>query len=172
MGQIKKNQGYTLIELVLLMSLIIILAVSAIPFFINVGETKAEAAAKKLISDLTYARQLARNYNDIHGISFDSAAETYTVHQYNPSTFSSTTVTDPLTRSNMVINYSQIAGLSGVNIQSVNFGGTSIIRFSTMGAPQDGNGTDLATAGTVVLEEGGVTRTIQVQPNTGEISQQ
>lgn len=165
-------KGYTLIELVLVLGVLAILSVSAIPFFTNVGETKVEAAAKKLVSDLTYVRQLARNYNAIHGISFDATANTYTVHLYDPIGDTETAVTDPLTRTAMVIDFSQVPFLSGVDIQSPNFGGTDTVRFSSMGDPQNGTGTNLTTSGSVILEEGGATRTITIQPNTGEVSEQ
>lgn len=159
-----------MVELVITITLIGILALVAIPSFINVGEVNVEAAATKLLSDLTYARQLARNQNGIYGISFDEALETYTVHLYDPATNTQTTVTDPLTRSSMVINFNTLTSLQGVDIQNPTFGGTTVIRFTPKGIPQNGTNNDLTAAGSVTLSHGGRSRTLWVQPRTGELS--
>ncbi len=166
----RNGTGFTIVELIMTMMLIGILSMVAIPFFADVPSAKVDSAAKKLVSDLSYTRQLARNRNEIYGISFNVDADQYTVHLYNPSTNTETTVTDPMTRTPMVIDLTQMPGLSGVDIQAAGFGGSSKVRFSPHGVPAKGSGTILATAGTVVLEEGGVTRTVAVQPSTGEVS--
>lgn len=167
-----KNHGFTLIELVLTLSLLSILGVSAITAMVNVGTMKADVAAQKLMADLAYARELARSRNVIHGVSFNAATDTYTVYQFNPATGVETAVTSPHTQTPMVINYATAPGLTGVDIQNPSFGGGSNIRFAPIGTPQIPGGAALAAAGTVVLAQGGVSRTVSVQPNTGEVNKQ
>ncbi len=166
------NKGFTLVELVMLITVLAIMSVVAVPIFTDIGSVKAVGAAKKLVSDLSLARQLARTRNGIYGISFNAALDTYTVHLYDPLTATETPVTDPLTRSPMVVDFTSLPGLSGVDIQNPVFGGTSVVRFTPQGIPQNDAGVDLGAAGSVVLQNGGQTRTITVQPGTGEVSEQ
>ncbi len=166
------SHGFTLIELVLGIVVLGVVSVVSIPLFVNVGSGKVDAAARKVLSDLTYSKQLARNRSGVYGISFNAATNTYTVHQYDPTTGTSTTVTDPLTQQPMVVDFSQIPGVTGTDIQSATFGGTSIVRFPSSGIPQGGNSVNLAVAGSVVLALGGSSRSVVVQPGTGEVSVQ
>ncbi len=167
-----KHHGFTLIELVLTLSLLSILGVSAITAMVNVGTMKADVAAQKLVADLSYARELARSHNAIHGVSFNAAADTYTVYQFDPNTGLETAVTSPHTETPMLINFATAPGLTGVDIQDPNFGGGSNIRFAPIGTPQLPGGAALVAAGTVVLSQGGRARTVSVQPNTGEVNKQ
>ncbi len=169
---VKRNQGFTLIELVMTMLLLGTLSIVAIPYILNLSAAKAKAAAHKLVSDLSYARQLARSRNTIHGVSFDATANTYTVFSFDPITSTETPVTNPLTRQQMIIDFAQEHGLIGVDIQAPSFGGTTKVRFPPMGIPQSGDGTVLATAGSVQLSYSGESRTVFIQPNTGEVSYQ
>lgn len=164
------SKAFTQVELVIMVVLIAIMAVAAIPFFVDVGAARVDSAFRKMVSDISYARQLARNRSGIYGVEFDTAAETYTVFLYDPATALKTTVTDPATRSPMVIDFNTIPGLAGVDIQNPAFGGTNEIRFTSKGVPQNANGVDLAAAGTVVLTEGYDSRTVAVQPETGEVT--
>lgn len=168
----RHERGFTLIELVLVVTVIGILSLSAIPAFNDNGASRADAAARKLVSDISYARKLARTRNGVYGVNLDVNTETYTVHSFNPATGVETPVTDPLTLTPMAVAISQIPGLGGIDIQSANFGGNSIIRFTSQGFPQTSAGAALAAAGTIVVSRAGVTRTVFVQPNTGEVTYQ
>ena len=168
----KRNQGFTLIELVLTMLLLGTMSIVAIPFILNLSAVKAEAAAYKLVSDVSYARQLARSRNTIHGVSFDATTDTYTIFSFDPITSTETPVTNPLTRQPMIIDFAQERGLIGVDIQAPSFGGTTKVRFPPMGIPQNGDGAVLAAAGSVLLTYSSESRTVLIQPNTGEVSYQ
>lgn len=164
--------GFTLIELVLMIGVLGIVSVAAVTFFSNLGNVKSEAAARKLVSDLAYARHLATTRNTSHGVSFDTASNAYTVYVYDSGTGAETPVTDPLRRVPMVIDLDSFPGLSGSTIGNPLFGVTTNVRFSPgQGIPEDGNGTVLAAPGSVeVSEYGGVLRSVVVQPGTGEVS--
>lgn len=167
-----KNRGFTMIELVLTITILAIVGISAIPAFVDIGPSQCDGASRKLVSDISYARRLAQNRNGIYGISFDASMETYTVYLYDPVADMKTTVTDPLTASPMVVDFSELPGLKNIDIQSPNFEGDIEAQFNSQGIPQDINGAPLTMAGSVVLSSGGNSRTITVQPNTGEVSYQ
>jgi prepilin-type N-terminal cleavage/methylation domain-containing protein len=168
----RRHSGFTLIELVLVIGLISILSVAVYASFPNVGQIKVETAAHKISQDITFARRLARNRNGIFGVSFDAAADTYRVYLFDPATSTETPVIDPLTRGSMTVNLRTFPGLEGVDIQNPSFGGTTGVRFPPQGIPQNGNGVNLAAAGSVQLVVGSAMHSVSVQPRTGEVSQQ
>jgi len=168
----REIQGFTLVEVVLVLTVMAIVSITAIPAFMNTGGAQCDSAARKLVSDISYARRLAQNRNGIYGVSFNALAETYSVYLYDPSTSTKTTVTDPLIGMPMLVDFKTIPGLKGIDIQNPNFKGSSETRFNPQGVPQDASGVALTSAGSVVLSAGGKTRTIYVQPNTGEVSYQ
>ena len=59
----KKEAGFTLVELVLIIVILGILAVFAVPRMVDTTATKAAAAARKLQSDIAYAQELAMTRN-------------------------------------------------------------------------------------------------------------
>jgi hypothetical protein len=161
-----------MVELVLSMTLMSLVSVAAVPSFINVGSAACDGAARKLVSDLSYARRLAQTRNAVYGITFDASAQTYTVHLYDPVTNLETSVGDPLTGTPMIVDFDEIPGLKGVQIQNPDFGGGATTRFTPQGVPEDAAGNPLVTEGRIVLARGGTLRTILIQPNTGEVSYQ
>jgi len=124
--KLRQKKGFTLVELIMTMLLMAVMAAVAIPLFVDLHSVKVDSAAKKLVSDLSYARQLARNRNAIYGVSFDVVANSYTVYLYNPATNSETPVTDPMTRTPMIVDLTQLSGLRGVDILSAFFAGNSM----------------------------------------------
>lgn len=147
-----------------------ILAVSATTAYFGVEDTRVDGAARRLASDLAYARQMATTENEIFGIAFDTVNDTYTVHEYDADTDTETTIASSLTQTAAATNFDNIPGMEGVTIQAASFGGTATVRFSSTGVPQDDNEADLAAQGSVVLNHSGSTKTITVQANTGEIN--
>ncbi len=164
-----RQKGFTLVELVLTITVLSTLALTAIPLFTNTGAAISEGATRKLVADISLARRLARSRSGIYGVSFDAVNNTYTVHVYDPNTGTSTPATDPLTNTPMIVDLSSLPGLAGTDIQNPDFGGTSILRFNSQGIPQNGAGADLANAGSLVIASGGDYQTLTVQPNTGEV---
>ncbi len=164
------QKGYTLIETMLTLTLCSVVAVTAIPAFQNTGRSQCDGAARKLVSDLSYARRLAQSRNALYGISFNAATDQYTVSLKSGGV--ETAVTDPLTNTSMTVDFTKLPGLKGVDIQSPSFGNTTKVWFNPQGIPQDASDSVLTTSGSVVLAHGGASKTVYVQPNTGEVSYQ
>lgn len=170
-----KFSGFTAVELVLTLTIAAIVGITAIPIFADLGGSQAEGVARKLVSDLSYARRLARSRNGVYGITFNAGADQYTVSYYDLSSGAETPVTDPLTGTDMLADFSRISGifgLKGIDIRTPNFGGGAKALFSPEGVPADATGLALTTAGSVVLAGGGRTFTVSVQPNTGMVRYQ
>ncbi len=161
------SRGFTLTELIVIISILGILSWIAYPKVVAMDEIKLDAAARRLAADLRYAQSLAMSRRVIHGVLFDPAAETYTVFAPSPST----PVTDPADRARtLTVNYTSRTEFQGVLVQSAAFGTTPGVTFDYFGVPRDTGGVDLGSAGRVVLSYQGQTDTVFVAPQTGMVT--
>lgn len=157
------NKGFTLIELIAVLTIIVILAVSAIIPITSTARIKLDGAANKIMFDLRFAQQLAINRHTSCGVSFNIGGNSYFV-------YISTTATkakDPLTREDLIVNFNTDKKYNGVSFVSTNFG--DLIYFNYRGTPYNSVGSPLASQGTVNLQNGSYTKTITIQPETGEV---
>lgn len=160
-------RGFTLTELLVMLSIIGILSWLAFPKMVAMDEIKLDTAARRLTADLRYAQSLAMSRRIIHGILFSPATEQYTVFAPNAAT----PVTDPADRArNLIVDYTTRTEFKGVLIQSATFGTTPGVTFDYFGVPRDTAGTDLSATGFVVLSYQGQTDTVFVAPQTGMVT--
>ncbi|HEY2924510.1 MAG TPA: GspH/FimT family pseudopilin [Candidatus Eisenbacteria bacterium] len=160
-------RGFTLTELIVILSILGIVSWLAYPKVVAMDEIKLDTAARRLASDLRYAQSLAMSRRVIHGILFNPAAERYTVFAPN----SATPITDPADRAKtLTVDYTSRTEFLGVQIQSASFGTTPGVTFDYFGVPRDTSGVDLTTSGRVVLSYQGVTDTVLVAPQTGMVT--
>lgn len=160
-GNIK---GFTLIEVIMVIVIIGILVSVAIPRFNSFYAVKFSGAIKKVVSDIRYVQSLAISRHETCRIVFDSLNNTYSVYLANNSL-----AIDPFTRGSLQINFNTSPQYNGIDITSVNFGGTNTLRFTWEGVPQDGNGTNLSADGSVGFSYQGNISTIYITPNTGKV---
>lgn len=163
-----RNRGFTLIDTVMVMVIIGILVGLAIPNFESFYAIKLSSAARRLASDIRYAQRLsvARYNNDTYGVQFNTWTNRYWVYPVsNPSGYAK----DPLTRGDYIIDYSSTPSFTGIDLVGASFGVTSSVRFTFMGVPQDGNGTDLVSNGSVAISYQGYSDTVVVSPVTGNV---
>ncbi len=159
-------RGFTLTELIVIMSILGILSWLAFPKMSAMDEIKLDTAARRMAADLRYAQSLAISKRVIHGILFNPALEKYTV--FAPTT--GTPITDPADRARtMVVDYTTRTEFKGVLIQSATFGTTPGVSFDYFGVPRDTAGVDLAATGLVVLSYQGMNDTVFVAPQTGMV---
>ena len=160
-------RGFTLTELIVILSIVGILSWLAYPKMAAMDEIKVDVAARRLAADLRYAQSLAMSKRVIHGILFEPAIERYTVFAPNASS----PITDPADRAKtMRMDYTSRTEFRGVLIQSAAFGATPGVTFDYFGVPRDTGGADLTTSGRVVLTYQGVTDTVIVAPQTGMVT--
>ena len=160
-------RGFTLTELIVILSILGILSWLAYPKVVAMDEIKLDTAARRLAADLRYAQSLAMSRRIIHGILFDPALEKYTVFAPNAAA----PITDPADRAKtMTVDYTTRTEFKGVLIQSATFGTTPGVTFDYFGVPRDTAGADLISSGRVVLTYQGVTDTVIVAPQTGMVT--
>jgi MSHA pilin protein MshC len=163
-----KKLALSLVELVMVMVIIGILAVVAIPRVEVFYNIKFHAAAKKLVSDIRYAQNIAISKHVNITVAFTPASDSYSVIY----TANSTSLRDPFTHSSMVTDYRTDAQYAGIDIlANVSFGGTPSLRFDWQGIPEDANGNNITVTGNVVLRYHDFDDiTISVTPQTARIT--
>ncbi len=163
----RAGRGFTMVELVLVLTLLGLLAWVAYPRFATYYEIKLDAAARRVAADLRYAQSQSIGTRKVHGLLFEPAAGRYTVFAQTPGT----PVTDPADRSKpLQVDFSARTEYRGVVLESATFGSTPGIRFDYFGVPRDTAGVELASPGRIVLAYQGYADTIEVTPGTGKVA--
>jgi prepilin-type N-terminal cleavage/methylation domain-containing protein len=163
----RPEAGFSLVELILVITIMGILAWIAYPRLTVTTEIKLDAAARRVASDLRYAQNRSIGTRVVHGLLFDAATERYTVYAPTPAT----AVVDPADRArSLTVDFTRRAEFQGVSIVSAAFGTTPGVSFDYFGVPRDTAGTDLSGTGRVLLTCGGLVDTVEVTPTTGKVT--
>jgi len=159
-------RGFTITELIVILSILGILSWLAYPKMAAMDEIKVDVAARRLAADLRYAQSLAMSERVIHGVLFEPGLARYTVFAPNAAS----PITDPADRARSLrMDYTSRTEFRGVLIQSATFGTTPGVTFDYFGVPRDTAGVDLTSSGRVVLTYQGNIDTVIVAPQTGMV---
>jgi prepilin-type N-terminal cleavage/methylation domain-containing protein len=159
--------GFSLVELILVITIMGILAWVAYPRLTVTTEIKLDAAARRVAADLRYAQNRSIGTRVVHGLLFDAAAERYTLFAPTPAT----PVSDPADRARpLTVDFARRAEYQGVSIVSATFGTTPGVTFDYFGVPRDTSGADLTGTGRIVLTCGALADTVEVTPGTGKVT--
>ena len=148
------RRGFTLLEVMLVMAIAAVIAAIAVPRYgVALARYRADAAARRVAADLAFAQSTARATSQSVTMTFDAAAETYTiVGLSDPDHLAAGYVVDLTQRPYTAV------------VSSVNFGGGAGVTFNGYGVP--------ATGGDVVVASGKWTRTVHVDGTTGKATVQ
>ncbi len=167
------QRGFTIIELVMILTLIAILAAVAIPRFSSYGATKQRNAVLKIASDIRYAQNRATTTQMRHRMNFNTST-TYDIQFcngiYNTAACTCPAwvlATDPYTRGSFQINLNN--DFSGASISTPAAG--SWLEFDSLGRPYV-NPCSVTSAGTTVTVAyaGEANIPIGIQQQTGMVS--
>jgi len=160
----RKSNGFTMIELLIVVVIIAIAAMTAIPMMSSAGSVQIRSAANMVAADLEYAKSMAIARGQKFSVVFDKNTDSYSVRDQ-----AGNVIAHPVKKGfNYVIGFRD-KGLDKVDITDVDFDGTSKVKFDYLGSPYNGNNNPL-NKGIIKLRAGGTTMTITVEPVTGFIS--
>ncbi len=144
-----RNRSFTLIDLVMAMAVIVIVAAIATPRYANaLTRYRAEAAARRVVADLTLARQTAKSTSSSRTVEFDATKHSYLIPNVREldtaGTMYRVQLQDPPYQAQVI---------------SVDLGGDWQIIFDGIGIPD--------TGGFVIVQAGDHQYTVVVDPETG-----
>ena len=166
------RRAFTLVEILCVIVILGIASALIIPQIGTRDDLKAAAAARLVISDLMYAQNLAISKQRKHYVQF--TGQQYTLLSRNADADPLVAITHPVNKDNYVVAFStNRPGMEGVTINSINFGGPTIIGFDDLGSPFSYDGTTVAAltaAAEIEVKSGDFTLTVKVEPFTGDTS--
>ena len=161
------KKAFTLIELIVVMVIIAIAAVLAVPMMSSAADVQVRSAANMIAADLEYAKSMAISTQQNHWVVFDTANESYEVH--DPCGV----IDHPIKAgSNFVVDLQSDSRLSRVDIASADFDSQLSVTFDYLGSPYSGTTTNPLNSGQISLQAGSFTMTVNVEPMTGYITVQ
>lgn len=164
--RVMDRQGFTLIEVVLVILILAILAGVVIVPSMDLRGVRAGTVSRKLVSDIRYAQQMSNTTRIIHGVVIFSGS--YTVFQNdNPGD----PTRDPETGGGFVVPIS--GDFEGVTLSPV-LGSSpnhDVVKFDSLGTPyrRDGASMDGVSGNTIIVSGGSVSRTVTIEPETGKV---
>jgi prepilin-type N-terminal cleavage/methylation domain-containing protein len=138
----RSADGFTMLELMVVVVIVAILAAMIVPNLANSTETMSQSAAKTVMADLEYAQSEAVMTQVSVKVAFTNTANSYTLTV--PS--ESRTLIHPITKMPYIVDFDTTAGLEGASLVA-SFHGLQTVTFTSLGAP-DNDGTVTVKAGT------------------------
>jgi prepilin-type N-terminal cleavage/methylation domain-containing protein len=161
------KKAFTLIEVIVVMVIIAIAAVLAVPMMSSAADIQVRSAANMIAADLEYTKSMAISRQQNHWVVFDTANESYEVH--DPCGV----IDHPIKAgSPFVVDLANDSRLSRVDIVSADFDSQLSVTFDYLGSPYSGTTTNPLNSGQISLQAASFTMTVNVEPMTGYITVQ
>ena len=149
--------GFTIIEILIVVVILAVVAMTAIPMISSAASIQVRSAASMIAADLEYAKSLAISKGASFSVVFDTVTDSYKIVDGEGETIS-----HPVKKGFDYVVDLQDEGLERVEISSADFGGDCQVQFDYLGSPDNG--------GDVVVRAAGDTVTISVEPVTGYVT--
>jgi prepilin-type N-terminal cleavage/methylation domain-containing protein len=162
----RAGRAFTLVEVVAVMLVAAIVAAVAIPTMSSLSSTRAAAAARQVVRDLSYARERAIDTGCRVWTVFNAASNSYSLLAEppgSPGRSNAIAMTDAATQASYVQSFNS-SDFAGVSLLSAGFDSGSEVGFDWNGKSLNNTGAPLASNGTVSLSG---SKTITVRPTTG-----
>ena len=152
--------GFTVIELLIVVVILAIAALTAIPMMSSASSMQIRSATNLVMADLEYAKSMAITRGQNYSVVFDPSADSYQIEDQDNNVIS-----HPVKKGfDYIVSFPNDSRLNRVDVTDVDFNTTQRVQFDCLGSPDNG--------GTVSLQAGNTIATITVEPVTGYISSQ
>ncbi|MHC4259262.1 MAG: GspH/FimT family protein [Planctomycetota bacterium] len=153
-----KTDGFTILEILIVVIIIAIGAMIAVPLASSAAGVQVGSAANMIAADLEYAKSMAITRGQNFSVVFEGAADSYRIEDQNGNV-----IPHPVKKGfDYVIDFHSDGRLDKVDISNVDFNSTSRVTFDCLGSPDNG--------GAVTVQAGGNILTVAVEPVTGFIT--
>lgn len=161
--------GFTLVELVLVLLLVVILSGLAVPSLSGLGKAKANLMATQVRSLFVYAQEWAIGTGRPTWVGYEASVKRISAFQAridNPAFAWRVAIEDPLSRSPLSLDLSELFG--GKDPIQDQYGASSLtLKFDATGTPVDGSDRPLGNDILVPLTDG---VGVRIRAGTGLIS--
>jgi type II secretion system protein H len=165
MSPLRKQTGFTLIEILIVVVIIAIAAMVVVPLASSAASMQIRSAANMIAADLEYAKSMAISRGQNFSVVFDKTEESYRIKNQDGEV-----IAHPVKKGfDYVVDFRNESRLDKVDIVDVDFDATSEVKFDYLGSPYNGGNSPL-NSGVISLQAGGSTVTVNVEPVTGFIS--
>lgn len=163
----RRRTGYTLIEVLLTVSIMGLAAAIVVPNMMQGGTLGVQAGARMIIADIQFAQNEAMAQQSTRRVVFDAADNSYRVELFDSGASDWVLEHNPVLgdsndSQNYEIDFDDDGRFRGIDIVSATFGAGSTVEFDDLGNPSAG--------GTVRLQFESHTYDITVASFTGRVT--
>lgn len=163
------TRAFTIVELVVVIVIVGVVSAVSVTSLASLGDTRGGAAGRRLVHDLSYAREVALSAGSRSWVKFNTEGQTYSLFAEttsSPGLISSRELVDPAT------GFAYVQRLAadpfpGVRLTGVAIDGSVYLGFDWMGAPLNATESPISTTAVITLSSG---HTISVEPQSGSIT--
>lgn len=140
---IRKPRGYTLIEVLITVTIMGMAAAIVVPNMMKGGTLGVQAGARMIIADLLYAQNEAMAQQSVRRVVFDSDDNSYRVERYDAGANTwvlefNPALSDGGLKQNYVVDFDEDKRFQGIEIVSAAFNGSDRVEFDDLGNPSAG----------------------------------
>jgi prepilin-type N-terminal cleavage/methylation domain-containing protein len=168
------RRGYTLVEILIVVTLLGIAGAMVIPSMGETGVIRVQGAVRQIVADITFAQADAVAFQERRAIVFNVTDSSYTLVSVPAGTIdvATNTLYDPTKGDGRYVVDLRDERFGGARITAVNFGnGSQNLIFDGLGGPVATPGGNAAgPGGTITVTGSGQTFTIAVEAFTGRVT--
>ena len=158
--QASVGRGYTLIEVLIVVTIVGIAGAVVVPAMLSAGSLGVQAASRMIIADLLYAQNDAVAKQRVRTVKFDVFADSYNLRDEDDKMLHAQWMGG--SDENYIVDFQNDSRFDGVNITKVDFDGDAEVSFDELGAPSSG--------GVIELEFESEAYRINVASFTGKVT--